>query len=252
MIYLEAQDTRHYPSDTLGAHVIGFTNTDGEGLYGLEYQYDKYLKGVDGYYITARDSFGNEMPIEYGTTIEAVDGYNLQTTIDITVQSYLEEQLAATVEKHQAMNRACGIVMDVKTGAILAMATSSPFNLNDPWELDALSKAMLSISGYKEGSDEYADYQRDLLTQMWSNKPVAQSYIPGSTFKIITSSMALEEKREEVSKIKGAYEKAKAYEDTVLATMNSLRKTADEAEKLTAREYWPMPDYGELLFGIRE
>lgn len=198
MIYLEAQDTRHYPSDTLGAHVIGFTNTDGEGLYGLEYQYDKYLKGVDGYYITARDSFGNEMPIEYGTTIEAVDGYNLQTTIDITVQSYLEEQLAATVEKHQAMNRACGIVMDVKTGAILAMATSSPFNLNDPWELDALSKAMLGISGYKEGSDEYADYQRDLLTQMWSNKPVAQSYIPGSTFKIITSSMALEEKRGEI------------------------------------------------------
>jgi glutamine synthetase len=64
--------------------------------------------------------------------------------------------------------------------------------------------------------------------------------------------LELEEKREEVSKIKGAYEKAKAYEDTVLATMNSLRKTADEAEKLTAREYWPMPDYGELLFGIRE
>lgn len=198
MIYLEAQDTRYYPSGTLGAHIIGFTNTDGEGLYGLEYQYDKYLKGVDGYYITARDSFGNEMPIEYGTTIEAVDGYNLQTTIDITVQSYLEEQLAATVEKHQAMNRACGIVMDVKTGAILAMATSSPFDLNDPWELDAISKAMLSISGYEEGSEDYSNYQRDLLTQMWSNKPVAQSYIPGSTFKIITSSMALEENREEI------------------------------------------------------
>ena len=64
--------------------------------------------------------------------------------------------------------------------------------------------------------------------------------------------LELEKKREEVSKIKGAYEKAKAYEDTVLATMNTLRKTADEAEKLTAREYWPMPDYGELLFGIRE
>ena len=198
MIYLEAQDTRYYPSDTLAAHIIGFTNSDGEGLYGLEYQYDQYLKGVDGYYITARDSFGNEMPIEYGTTIEAVDGYNLQTTIDITVQSYLEEQLAATVEKHQAMNRACGIVMDVKSGAILAMATSSPFNLNDPWTLDAMSKAMLEISGYEAGSDDYADYQRDLLTQMWSNKPVAQSYIPGSTFKIITASMALEENREDI------------------------------------------------------
>ena len=201
MIYLEAQDTRYYPGDTMAAHIIGFTSSDGEGLYGLEYQYDKYLKGVDGYYITARDSYGNEMPIEYGTTIEAVDGYNLQTTIDITIQSYLEEQLAATVEKHQAMNRACGIVMDVKTGAILAMATSSPFDLNDPWELDSISKAMLEISGYTEGSDDYSDYQRDLLTQMWSNKPVAQSYIPGSTFKIITSSMALEERVSEIPHI---------------------------------------------------
>ncbi len=198
MIYLEAQDTRYYPGETLAAHMIGFINGDGEGLYGLEYEYDKYLKGVDGYYITARDSYGNEMPIEYGTTIEAVDGYDLQTTIDITIQSYLEEQLAATVEKHQAMNRACGIVMDVKTGAILAMATSSPFDLNDPWELDAISQAMLLASGYESGTDEYADYQRDLLTQMWSNKPVAQSYIPGSTFKIITSAMALEEKEDEI------------------------------------------------------
>ncbi|MBQ8850414.1 MAG: PASTA domain-containing protein [Clostridia bacterium] len=198
MIYLEAQDTRYYPNGTLAAHMIGFISGDGEGLYGLEYQYEEYLHGVNGYYITARDSYGNEMPIEYGTTIEAVDGYNLQTTIDISIQNYLEEQLAATVEKHEAMNRACGIVMDVNTGAILAMATSSPFDLNDPWELDALSQAMLLASGYEAGSDEYADYQRDLLTQMWSNKPVAESYIPGSTFKIITSSMALEEKADEI------------------------------------------------------
>ena len=198
MIYLEAQDTRYYPNGKLAAHMIGFTSSDGEGLYGLEYQYEEYLHGVDGYYITARDSYGNEMPIEYGTTIEAVEGYNLQTTIDISIQNYLEEQLEATVLKHNAMNRACGIVMDVNTGAILAMATSSPFDLNDPWELDALSEAMLIASGYEAGSDEYADYQRDLLTQMWSNKSVAQSYIPGSTFKIITSSMALEEKADSI------------------------------------------------------
>lgn len=198
MIYLEAQDTRYYPNGSLAAHMLGFTSSDGEGLYGLEYQYEEYLHGVDGYYITARDSYGNEMPIEYGTTIEAVDGYNLQTTIDISIQNYLEEQLEATVLKHKSMNRACGIVMDVNTGAILAMATSSPFDLNDPWELDAISQSMLVSSGYKSGSDEYADYQRDLLTQMWSNKPVAESYIPGSTFKIITSSMALEEKASDI------------------------------------------------------
>ncbi len=198
MIYLEAQSTRYYPGDTLGAHIIGFTSSDGVGLYGLEYQYDAYLKGVDGYYIKARDSYGNEMPFEYSSYIEAVDGYHLKTTIDTTVQNFLEEQLEQTVIDHGATNRACGIVMEVKTGAILGMATSSPFNLNDPWKLDTLSEATLKNSGFSEGSDEYADLQRELLTEMWSNKAVTESYIPGSTFKIITSAMALEEKRDEM------------------------------------------------------
>lgn len=198
MIYLEAQSTRYYPNDSLGAHMIGFTSSDGVGLYGLEYQYDEYLKGVDGYYIKARDSYGNEMPFDYSSYIEAIDGYHLKTTIDTTVQSFLEEQLEQTVIDHGATNRACGIVMDVKTGAILAMATSSPFDLNDPWKLDALSEETLKNSGFYEGSDEYADLQRELLTEMWSNKAVTESYIPGSTFKIITSAMALEEKKDEM------------------------------------------------------
>ncbi len=194
MIYLEAQSTRYYPGDTLGAHAIGFTSSDGVGLYGLELQYNEYLKGVDGYYIKARDSYGNEMPYEYASYIEAVNGYNLNTTIDTTVQHYLEEQLEQAVIDSDAQNRACGIVMDVNTGAILAMATSSPFDLNDPWKLDAASEELLKTSGYGEESQEYQDLQRDLLTKMWSNKAITESYIPGSTFKIITSSMALEEK----------------------------------------------------------
>ena len=193
MIYLEAQDTRYYPNGSLAAHVLGFTNTDGEGLYGIEYQYDKYLGGVDGYYITARDSYGDEMPFDYASIVEPVDGYNLQSTLDISIQSYLEEQLEATVLKSEAANRACGIVMNVNTGAIYAMATTSDFDLNDPWALDSLSEAMLAASGYEQGSDEYAELQRKLLTEMWSNKAVAESYIPGSTFKIITSSIAVEE-----------------------------------------------------------
>ena len=193
MIYLEAQDTRYYPGGDLASHIIGFTSGDGIGLYGLEYQYEEYLGGVDGYYVTARDSQGKEMPYGYSSIIEAIDGYNLHTTIDITIQSCLEEQLAATVEKYKAANRACGIVMDVETGAILAMATSSPFDLNDPWTLDTLSQALLDGSGYLSGSEEYSSYQLKLLTEMWSNKAVTESYIPGSTFKIITSSMAYEE-----------------------------------------------------------
>lgn len=198
MIYLEAQSTRYYPGGTLGAHMLGFTSSDGVGLYGLEYQYDEYLRGVDGYYIKARDSYGNEMPFDYSSYIEAVNGYHLKTTVDTTVQSFLEEALEQTVINHEAKNRACGIVMDVKTGAILAMATSSPFDLNDPWGLDELSKAALENSGYEEGSEEYAELQRTLLTEMWSNKAVTESYIPGSTFKIITSAMALEERADQM------------------------------------------------------
>lgn len=196
MIYLEAQSTRYYPAGDLAAHVLGFTSNDGEGLYGLELQYDSYLHGVDGYYIKARDSYGKEMPFEYASYIDAIDGYNITTTLDSTVQSFLEEELAATVEKYEVTNRACGIVMDVNTGAILAMATSSPFDLNSPWELDEVSKGRLDKlveEGYDEQSDEYNDLSRELLTTMWSNKAITESYIPGSTFKIITSSMALEE-----------------------------------------------------------
>lgn len=196
MIYLEAQSTRYYPAGDLAAHVLGFASNDGEGLYGLELQYDSYLSGVDGYYIKARDSYGREMPFEYASYIDAIDGYNITTTLDSTVQSFLEEELAATVEKFEVTNRACGIVMDVNTGAILAMATSSPFDLNDPWQLDEVSEGRLDKlieDGYDEQSDEYNDLSRELLTTMWSNKAITESYIPGSTFKIITSSMALEE-----------------------------------------------------------
>lgn len=194
MVYLEAQSTRYYPGDTLGAHVIGFTSSDGIGLYGLEYQYDEYLRGTDGYYIKARDSYGNEMPDEYASYIDAIDGYNITTTIDASVQRYLEEQLAKTVADHEVKNRACGIVMDVNSGAILAMATSSPFDLNDPWKLSDEQQSILDASGLAEGTDEYNALLSKTLTETWSNKAVAESYIPGSTFKIITSAMALEEK----------------------------------------------------------
>ena len=194
MIYLEAQSTRYYPGSTLASHAVGFISGDGVGLYGLEYQYDKYLRGTDGYYVLARDSYGREMPFEYSSYIDAIDGYNVQSTIDTTIQSYLEEQLAKTVADHNVQNRACGIVIDVKTGAILAMATSSPFDLNDPWKLTDDAKAVLDRSGYAEGTEEYDKLVSSVLTQTWSNKAVGESYIPGSTFKIITSAMSLDKK----------------------------------------------------------
>ena len=197
MVFLEAQSTRYYPNKSLAAHILGFTSSDGDGLYGLELQYDEYLSGVDGYYIKARDSYGRVMPFEYASYIEAIDGYNLNTTIDSTVQGFLENELAAIIENHEVTNRACGIVMEVNSGAIVAMATSSPFDLNDPRTLDEHSIKLLDHlkrEGIQEDSEEYAAITTELMKVMWSNKAVTESYIPGSTFKIVTASMAFEEK----------------------------------------------------------
>ena len=110
MIYLQATSTRYYPAYELASAVIGFTNADGNGVYGLESYYDEILAGTDGYYVTARDSFGNELPYEYESYIPAQNGGNLVTTIDSYIQSALEEQLLATVAECGAKNRACGIV----------------------------------------------------------------------------------------------------------------------------------------------
>lgn len=193
-VYLEAGSIRYYPYGSLAAHVIGFTSRDGVGLYGLEYQYNEELSGIPGKYITARDSLGQEIPYEYSSFIDGVDGYNLTTTLDIQIQAMLEEQLAATRVESGAVNRVCGIVMDVKTGGILAMATSPSFDLNDARTLDVDSQAKLEALGLDADSEEYANKQQELLLEMWSNKAITEIYIPGSTFKIITSSVALEEK----------------------------------------------------------
>lgn len=192
-VFLEAVSTRYYPYSTLASSVIGFTTTDGMGVYGLELEYNTQLKGTDGKYVTARDSSGNEMPYDYESYIPAVDGYNIETTLDVTMQAALEEQLRISVEESGAVNRACAIIVDVETFAIKAMATYPSFDLNDPWTLVDYFDTELHLYGYKEGTDEYKEHYRGLLEKMWSNKAVSESYIPGSTFKIITTSMALSE-----------------------------------------------------------
>lgn len=193
MIYLQATDTRYYPYATLAAHVLGFTGSDGTGLYGLEYSYNTLLSGTNGRYITARDAQGNEMPYEYKEYIEAENGYHIHTTLDVFVQSALEEQLQAAYTESAGQNRAAGIVMNVNTGEILGMAVYPSFDANDPWTLDSQSMALLANQGYAEGSEEYNAMRQQLLLKMWSNKSITESYIPGSTFKVITASMALEE-----------------------------------------------------------
>lgn len=199
LVFLEATSKRYYPNGSLGSAVIGFTNSDGKGIYGLEAFYNDDLSGTNGYYLTARDSFGNRMPQEYDTYIPAENGSNITTTIDSYIQRALEEQLIATVNESGAQNRACGIVVNVKTGAILAMATVPGFDLNDPWTLNDYYSSFLLSDGYAQGSDEYKKAYQNYLFDMWRNKAVSDSYIPGSTFKILTSSMALSENKVSLS-----------------------------------------------------
>ncbi|MBP3605475.1 MAG: PASTA domain-containing protein [Clostridia bacterium] len=192
LVFTEAQYARDYPENTLAAHVLGFVGSDSQGLYGLEYQYDSLLRGEDGHYLYAKDAAGNELPIEYATYVPAKDGYSLVTTLDSYIQQRLEYRIEQIRINHDVENRVCGIVMDTKTGAILAMATSSPFDPNDPYTLDSVSAAKLLTSGYAEGSDEYKAYKKSLLEIMWSNKAVGELYEPGSTFKIVTVAAALD------------------------------------------------------------
>ena len=192
MVHTEATYERYYPAGDLACHVLGFTGADSQGLFGIEYSYDKILAGTDGYYVYAKDAKGNEMPNGYINYIEAEDGKSVVTTIDSYMQKHLEYTLSEIEETFNVQNRVCGIVMNVNTGAILAMATTSPFDLNSPYQLDSLFEAKLASKGYAEGSEEYRKYKTELLYTMWQNKPVSDTYEPGSTFKIVTVSAGLE------------------------------------------------------------
>ena len=191
-VYVEPMSVRYYAYGDLATHVLGFTGRDGDGLYGLEYYYNEKLAGTPGKFITARDAYGNEMEYKYQSIIEAVDGYNLNTTLDIKIQAILEEQLEATYYESGARAGVAGIVMNVKTGAVYAMATYPDFNNNDAWTLSAEYQSQLAYSGLTSGDEGYSALRSSLLNQMWQNKALTFTYMPGSTFKIITSAMALE------------------------------------------------------------
>lgn len=213
-IQIEEDTKRYYPQDELAASVIGFTNGDGDGQYGIEYQYDDYLSGTDGKVISAKDAYGNEMPYRYAKTYEAQDGNSVYLTIDRTLQYSLEKNLEETVSQFEIEDRACGIIMNAKTGAILAMATAPGFNLNEPSEVPDLQIAqaaqdmeLLDIDKNEVIKKDNAKSYLDQLTeeqldeayvaareQQWKNKAITELYIPGSVFKVVTSSAALEEK----------------------------------------------------------
>ncbi|MBQ8175173.1 MAG: PASTA domain-containing protein [Clostridia bacterium] len=191
MIHTEATTSRYYDQGSLAAQVIGFTGGDNQGLFGLELFYNEYLSGTDGQYITAKDAAGRDLPSGYASYVPATDGYDLTTTLDLYIQKQLELVLADAAEDAGAVNRVSGIVMDVNTGGILAMATLPTYDLNAPYQLDEASLSVLA--SYTEGTEEYKNKKSELLYQMWNNKAITETYEPGSTFKIVTSAMGLEE-----------------------------------------------------------
>ncbi len=193
-VHLVTSSTRFYPFSNLLSHVLGFVGSDNQGLYGIEYQYNDYLTGVDGKIITAKNGLGQDMPYDYEQYIEPQNGYNLILTIDQTLQSILEKYLEECLEESGADNRVTGVIMDPKTGGILAMATKPDFDCNSPYVLDKKSQTELENCGLEPGSEEYMKYNTTLLMQMWKNKAINDLYEPGSTFKPLTVAMALEEK----------------------------------------------------------
>ena len=189
-INVEEDTKRYYPHNELAASVIGFTSSGGEGMYGVEAYYDDYLAGVDGKTISAKDSNGNELPYRYSKTYSAKNGDDVYLTIDSDIQYCLEKHLSEMVSQFEVKNRACAILMNVKTGDIYGMATNPSFDLNEPYEV-ADPVAIERIS--KLTGDAATKATAEAREAQWKNKCITEIYEPGSVFKVITSASAIEE-----------------------------------------------------------
>ena len=181
---------RYYPYGTVASTVLGFTGTDGQGLDGVELQYDTELRGTSGRLISSRNALGTDMPFEYEQYVEAQDGNNLVLTIDETVQSVLEKYLAEGVDQFNVKNGAVAIMMDVDTGAILGLATTPTYDPNNPFTIyDEDLQAQIDALSGEEQDQAFNEAQ----LKQWRNKAVSDTYYPGSVFKMCTYAMGLEE-----------------------------------------------------------
>lgn len=172
---------RYYPYDTLASKVLGFTGGDNQGIIGLEVKYDDYLQGTNGKILTLTDARGVEIENAGESRLDPVDGNNLVISIDYNIQMYAEQVATKVMEQKQA-DHVSILIMNPQNGEIYAMANVPEFNLNEPFVLN-----------YDAGTDMDAAKKQELLNQMWRNPCINDTYEPGSTFKIITASAALEQ-----------------------------------------------------------
>jgi len=190
-VRLETDTKRYYPNSSLACHLIGFVGTDNYGLEGIEAQYDEALSGTAGKTVRATDAYGTDLRFSGFENYQPGDaGLDLVTTLDSSIQYYVEKHLKQAVADYDIQNGAGAIAMDVNTGAILAMASLDGYDLNN--FLDVSDEVQMLASA-AESEEEHRRIIAEAQTRQWRNKALSDTYEPGSTFKIITLAMALEE-----------------------------------------------------------
>ena len=204
-IHLEPNTRRYYPEGSLASQVIGFTNASNTGSEGIEASYNKYLEGSSGRVITTKGNNEMDMPFSFEKFVNSRQGCSLVLTLDTTVQACLEKQMESAILRYKVLNGAFGMVMDVNTGEILAMATLGNYDPNRYQEIAdqetayALEQMRLSYmmnpensAGYTQGKQAYQEALTQARLKQWRNRCISDGYEPGSTFKVLTMAAALD------------------------------------------------------------
>lgn len=198
-IYFE-EDSKRYYSYGIAPHIIGFTGYDNNGLQGIEMTFDNELAGKPGSILSLKNAAGVSIDAQYEEQEDAKKGADVMLTIDETIQHILEKYLESAVTENELKEGACGIIMNPKTGEILAMATKPDFDLNNPYSIDQFTKYAVDLNSDEVMRNYNSDNQdaknnaiAAIRNKMWRNKAISDTYEPGSTFKILTAAMALEE-----------------------------------------------------------
>ena len=200
-IHLEPGTKRYYPNGALASQVLGFTNASNQGSEGVEASYDSFLSGTPGRVITTKGNNEMDMPYSYEAYVGAQEGCSLVLTLDVTVQTCLEKQMQAAIERYDVQNGAFGLVMNVNTGEILAMATLGGYDPNqyleiyDPEQAAQVEELRAAWESQPESADAKAAYEEALSAarlKQWRNRVLSDGYEPGSTFKVLTMAAALD------------------------------------------------------------